>query len=330
MPEDRLEALGDLALKNCNFDNSLLNYLQILRDHPERYDLHYKVGVIFLLSGKLEAAQKELALVLVHQPEMLKAHEAMGLVHLQGKQYPLAINEFQYVLAQDPRRTKTHHLLGVTFLESGRPDCAILALKTATGLDPRQVASHIALGQAYLQQKDYPHAVASLKQAQSLAPQNQKINQLLGRALGAQKQYPQALEAFMKAGDEAQAYNNIGVFYFMDGQYEEAAKCFQRALELRPTFYEEAKTNLQRAAWKKCRKPGKTAVSALSCLNRAAARGGEGGRPAFTFWSRTPAGPPSRRKNGIIAIAKSFFRYGKPYDPPSPPFKKGGELPRNC
>jgi tetratricopeptide (TPR) repeat protein len=51
----------------------------------------------------------------------------------------------------------------------------------------------------------------------------------------------------MKSGDEAQAYNNIGVHYFMDGQYEEAAKCFQRAIELRPTFYEEAKTNLQRA-----------------------------------------------------------------------------------
>ena len=247
VPEDRLEALGDLALKNRNFDNSLLNYLQILQKQPERYDLHYKVGIIFLLSGKLEAAQKELALVLVHQPQMLKAHEAMGLVHLQGKQYPLAINEFQHVLSQDPTRAKTQHLLGVAFLESGKPDRAILALNTATRLDPHQMSSHIALGQAYLQQKDYPRAAASLKLAQSLAPQNQKINQLLGQALGAQKQYPQALEAFMRAGDEAQAYNNIGVFYFMDGRYEEAAKCFQRALELRPTFYEEAKTNLQRA-----------------------------------------------------------------------------------
>ena len=74
MPEDRLEDLGDLALKNRNFDNSLINYMQILQEHPERYDLHYKVGVILLLSGKLEAAQKEQALVLMHQPEMLKAH----------------------------------------------------------------------------------------------------------------------------------------------------------------------------------------------------------------------------------------------------------------
>jgi Flp pilus assembly protein TadD len=98
-----------------------------------------------------------------------------------------------------------------------------------------------------MQQKDYPHAVACLKQTQTLAPKNQKVNQLLGQSLAAQKQYPQALDAFIQAGDEAQAYNNIGVFYFMDERYEEAAKCFQRAIELRPTFYQEAKTNLQRA-----------------------------------------------------------------------------------
>jgi tetratricopeptide (TPR) repeat protein len=247
IPGDRLESLGDIALKNRDFNKSLISYMQILQEHPERYDLHYKVGVIFLLAGKLEAAQKELALVLVHQPEMLQAHEAMGLVHLQGKQYPLAINEFQFVLARDPQRAKTYHLLGVSFLESGRPERAIQALNMSIRLDPRLLNSHIALAQAYQQVKDYPHAVATLKHAQTLAPQNSKVNQMLGQALAAQKQYPQALEAFMKGGDEAQAYNNVGVFYFTDGHYEEAAKCFQRALELRPTFYQEAQTNLQRA-----------------------------------------------------------------------------------
>ena len=37
------------------------------------------------------------------------------------------------------------------------------------------------------------------------------------------------------------------MYYFTGGRYEEAAKCFRRALEVRPTFYQEAKTNLQRA-----------------------------------------------------------------------------------
>jgi tetratricopeptide (TPR) repeat protein len=247
LPEDRLEALGDAALKNRNFESSLVNYLQILQTHPERYDLHYKVGVLFLLSGKLEAAQKELALVLVHRPDLLKAHEALGLVFLQGKQYPQAIDEFQYALSQDSSRARTHHLLGVTFLEAGQVDRAIAELEKATALDPRHLSSVTILSEAYLKRKDYSRATATLKKAQALAPGDHKVNLMLGQILASQKQYPQALTAFLKAGDEAQAYNNIGVYYFMDGQYEEAAKCFQKAMELRPTFYQEAKTNLQRA-----------------------------------------------------------------------------------
>jgi tetratricopeptide (TPR) repeat protein len=247
VPDSRLEILGDTALQNRNFESSLVNYLQVLKDHPERYDLHYKVGVAFLMSGNFDAAQKELALVLVHQPQMLKAHEALGLVFLQSKQYPQAIDEFQYVLNQDPRRAPAHHLLGVTYLEAGRPDQAITELEKATMLAPRHLSSFIPLAQAYLKRKDYVRAAATLKQAQALDPKNHRVNRLLGEALAGQKKYPQALAAFLKAGDEAQAYNNIGVYYFTDGQYEEAAKCFQHAIEIRPIFYQEAKSNLQRA-----------------------------------------------------------------------------------
>jgi tetratricopeptide (TPR) repeat protein len=247
IPDKRLEALADMAIENRNFESSLINYLQVLKDHPERYDLHYKVGVIFLMSGNLEAAKKELALVLVHKPQMLRAHEALGLVFLHEKQYPHAIDEFNYVLAQDPRRAIAYHLLGVTYLEANRYESAIRELRKATALDSHRLSSWIALSQVYLKQKNYSQAATTLKRAQTLAPENHKINRMLGQALAGEKLYPQALTAFLKAGDEAQAYNNIGVYYFMDGSYEEAAKCFQRAIELRPTFYLEAKNNLQRA-----------------------------------------------------------------------------------
>jgi tetratricopeptide (TPR) repeat protein len=247
LPEDRLEALGDLALEARDYENSLASFIKILKDHPERYDLHYKVGVILLLTGELPAARQALAEVLVHRPDMLEAHEALGLVLFQEKQYQQAIDEFQAVLSQEPRRAKTRYLLGITFLEAGQPARAIPELKEAATLDPRQVTTLTALGQAYLQQKDYQQAITWLQKAQVLAPQNQKINYHLGMALAALKRYPEALEAFLRAGDEAQAYNNIGVHYYMNGRYEEAAKCFQRAIELRPSFYSEAQVNLQRA-----------------------------------------------------------------------------------
>ena len=123
----------------------------------------------------------------------------------------------------------------------------------------------MALGQAYMQMKKYQEAVNSLKKGQALAPQDQKVNYQLGMALAAQKRYPEALEAFLKAGDEAQAYNNIGVHYFGDGRYEEAAKCFQKAIDLRPTFYQEARNNLQRALEKLHQSKKTTADGLVGC-----------------------------------------------------------------
>jgi len=247
LPPDRLEALGEVALQNRDYESSLVTFLGILQKDPQRYDLRYKVGVIFLLTGQLEAAKQELARVLVAQPEMLKAHEALGLVHLEEKNYPLAIDEFQLVLSQEPNQAKTRHLLGVAFLEAGRPEKAVNELKRAAALDPGQVSTLVSLGQAFMKLKKYQDAAGCFKKGQALAPQDPKVNYELGMALAAQKRYPEALEAFIKAGDEAQAYNNIGVHYFGEGRFEEAAKCFQKAIELRPTFYQEARNNLQRA-----------------------------------------------------------------------------------
>ncbi len=247
LPPERMEALGEIALQSGDYDSSLVNFLEILKKEPQRYDLHYKVGVIFLLKGQFEPAQKELALVLVHRPEMVQAHEALGMVYLQQKKYSQAVGEFQTAVSYDSQRANPRHLLGITYLEAGQPGKAIVELNQAVVLDRRQMASYAALGQAYRELKDYRRAVDCLKQGLSQDPTNQKLNYQLGMALAGEKRYNEALEAFMKAGDEAQAYNNIGVHYFVDGQYEEAAKCFQRAIELRPTFYGEAKTNLQRA-----------------------------------------------------------------------------------
>ncbi|MCX5891866.1 MAG: tetratricopeptide repeat protein [Deltaproteobacteria bacterium] len=247
LPPERMEALGEIALQSGDYDSSLINFLEILKKDPQRYDLHYKVGVIFLLKGQLEPAQNELALVLVHRPEMTQAHEALGMVHLQQKKYPQALGEFQAALSQDSGRANPRHLLGITYLEAGQPGKAVVELKRALDLDRRHIPSYVALGQAYTELKDYRRAVDCLKQGLSQDPTSQKLNYQLGMALAGEKRYNEALEAFMKAGDEAQAYNNIGVHYFVAGQFEEAAKCFQRAIELRPTFYGEAKTNLQRA-----------------------------------------------------------------------------------
>jgi hypothetical protein len=58
LPPERLEALGEIALQGGDYESSLFNFLQILKDQPQRYDLRYKVGVILLLTGRPDAAKR--------------------------------------------------------------------------------------------------------------------------------------------------------------------------------------------------------------------------------------------------------------------------------
>ncbi|MBW1916520.1 MAG: tetratricopeptide repeat protein [Deltaproteobacteria bacterium] len=247
LSDEQLEALADMFSRLGEYESSLFNYLQLLKDQPENYHLMYKIGVIFLLRGQLKAAQKMFAQVLLHQPDMLEAHEALGLINLLSKQYSKAINEFRLVLDSDSQRQKARYFLGITYLGAGEPRKAISELEAAARFNPDNLATIIALGRAHNELKQYQQAITWLDKGKSLDPKNVKINRQLGIALAGLKRYREALQAFQQAGDEAQAYNNIGVYYFMDGKYEEAAKCFQLALELSPTFYDNAKANLDRA-----------------------------------------------------------------------------------
>jgi tetratricopeptide (TPR) repeat protein len=256
---ERQEALGDLLLERKEYEGSLVRYMQLLQKEPQRVDIRYKVGVILLLNGQTQAARQELTMVLAAKPQMLEAKEALGLTYLEEKQYPEAIRIFKEVLNQDSTRVKTRHLLGIAYLSQDNPREAIRVMEPGTYQGGKNVAFLATLGQAYLKVKDYNRALLYLQKGHSLDPKDKKINQNMGMALAGLKRYPEAFEAFKQAGDEAQAYNNIGVHYYLDGRYEDAAKCFQKALDLRPTFYGEAKTNLQRAL-EKLQESGKQAI----------------------------------------------------------------------
>jgi tetratricopeptide (TPR) repeat protein len=59
--------------------------------------------------------------------------------------------------------------------------------------------------------------------------------------------YQEALEAFRKGGGEAEAYNNLGCIYLKQKKYKEAIRCFEKAIQLKPTFYTKASENLRKA-----------------------------------------------------------------------------------
>jgi tetratricopeptide (TPR) repeat protein len=248
--DDSPENLAEMAaifLQNGDYERSVHNYSKILSQNPERYDIRYKLAISLLLAGNLEESKKELAEVLLHKMDMVEAHDALGVVYLQENKFTEAQQEFRSALALNPRRYQSHYLLGETFLRQQQFSQAIPEFKAALEAVPGSARVMAALGWAYFKQKDSDQGLQWLKKAKAIDSNNSRINYRLGMILAAQKKYPEALAAFRQAGDEAQAFNNIGVHYYLDHRYDEAARCFQKALELRPTFYEEAKGNLDKA-----------------------------------------------------------------------------------
>ena len=150
---ERREALGDLLLERKEYDGSLVHYLQLLKDKPDRTDIRYKVGVILLLNGQTQAARQELTTVLAANPQMQEAREAIGLTYLEEKQYAQAIQNFQDVLRQDGSRVKTRHLLGIAYLAQEKPREAIGVMEKAASQSDKNVALLASLGQAYLKVK---------------------------------------------------------------------------------------------------------------------------------------------------------------------------------
>ena len=55
-----------------------------------------------------------------------------------------------------------------------------------------------------------------------------------------------ALEVFKKGVGTAQAYNNLGCVYMAQGEYQKAAKSFNKAIECSPKFYDTAYENLKK------------------------------------------------------------------------------------
>lgn len=244
---ENLTEMAEMFLQSGDYERSLENYGKILLKDPERHDVRYKLGLALYLSGNLAEAKKAFAEVLLQKMDMAEAHDALGIVYLKENNVAEAQREFRSALAVEPGRYQSRYLLGEACLRGHHYAQALPELKAALDLAPQNPGIMSALGWSCLKLKNYDQALQWLEKAKLLAPHNPKIHYRLGMVLAEQKKFPEALAAFRKAGDEAQAFNNIGVYYYLEHRYAEAARCFQKALDLRPMHYEEAKVNLEKA-----------------------------------------------------------------------------------
>lgn len=247
MTADEYETLGDALLKKGSLHQAYLQYERSLQRTPDNLRVQYKVGLAFLAGKKAGDARREFQKVIDKKLDFAPAWEGMGRVYLMEKDHPRAEDCFLKAVSLDPRLWQSNNYLGNIYdIRKDHPR-AIRHYHSALQLQPQNGSLYNNLGVSYSMDGKFPEAAEAFQAAVALGYTPSKVFNNLAVVMASLGRYDEALEAFKKGVGDARAYNNMGCIYLKAENHAEAIRCFEKAIELDPTYYVKAGENLKLA-----------------------------------------------------------------------------------
>jgi Tfp pilus assembly protein PilF len=245
--DGELEAMGDARLGQGDYLQAYLNYADALKKNPANRRAPFKIGLTYLLAGKLDDARAQFEQVTRADPENAAAWEGLGMVCFQKRDHAAAESHFTKALSLDPALWQAHAHLG--YIRDARKDHAAAAscYLSALAIQPRNGALYNDLGASYSLAGRYPEAVEAFKSALAHNYTTRKVYNNLGLALAHNGKFDEALAAFTRGVGKPMAYANLGTFHYINGQYAESARCYQQAIALDPGIDSRVRDHLKLA-----------------------------------------------------------------------------------
>jgi Flp pilus assembly protein TadD len=249
MTGEEYEKLADDQFRRGNLGTAFVKYQKSIERNPKNNRIHYKIGLLYLVCGTNKDAirVREFREVLKKEPDHALSHEGIGIAFFRMKKYKDAESCFRQAVEYDSKLWKAHNFLGIIHDYNGQHEAAVREYEVALVLSDNNPIIYNNLGTCHLLAGNYKKAVDALTKVAENETGHSSINNNLGMALAMQGRYDEALEAFGRGGDEAQAYNNLGCIYLRNGEKQKAIRCFEKAIELKPTYYAKARKNLKKA-----------------------------------------------------------------------------------
>lgn len=214
---------------------------------PGLTQARFRRGMVLLEKQLPAPALEEFTAVMEQDPNYAPGFAAAGKVYFMNGLYPEARKLFEKALALDASLLEAYDHLGAIHNYNKEYQNALATFRTALDKHPDAVYLFNNVGLAHSMLGQDTEAVEAFRKAIMLGAPSSKAYNNMGLALCRMGRYREALEAFRAAGGEAAAWNNLGYFFFLDGQYPRAITSFEKAIELEPTYYQRAAENLKRA-----------------------------------------------------------------------------------
>ncbi|MGE4292473.1 MAG: tetratricopeptide repeat protein [Desulfovibrio sp.] len=254
-PDQHLR-LGERLASEGNGEAAFLHYQQALaelertgapQDDPRWLALRTHKGLLLLAQGQNEAALSEFQAVLALCPDHAGANEGAGAVYLRTGLVQDARAHLERALARDPDLWRAHQFLGVLESRQGNTERSVEELSASLALAPNNPGTLNNLGVTLLMRQEYGPALDAFRKALLAGAPKARTYNNIGLTLARMGHRQEALEAFKYAGSEASAYNNLGYVLLLRGEVDDATACFEKAVELSPSYYAKAFENLKQA-----------------------------------------------------------------------------------
>ena len=240
-----LERTADAYFINGDLNLAFLNYEKCSQMDPGNARVLYKKGMLFLFKQLYEDAIKTFNLAAEIKPDYAPAYQGLGQAFLFKKQYEEAEKNLKKALQLNPQLWRSHNFLGNIYDYQGKYIHAVYEYIEAIDIRPEEGYLYNNLGVSYTLIGKYEKAIQAFDIALKKGYREKRVYNNLGLSLGRIQKYDEALHAFKKAGDKAKALNNLGFIYLNHGKYEKAAECFEKSIEISPSFYGKARENLK-------------------------------------------------------------------------------------
>jgi Tfp pilus assembly protein PilF len=214
--------------------------LRMKPDHLELAQTLYARGLYEVALVELEEARK----VDASNCEVL---HLMGRCHLALGKMDEAEANFKKALQIDSKYAPALNGLGLTYDLSGSKSRAEEYYTKSIEINPARADFQCNLGFFRLRALQLHEAEKCFRAGLALDPQLAVAKNNLALCLALQKRYDEAFALLKQGVPLAQAYNNLGVFYEMNGDRDSATRCYREALK-RDASLLQARRNLLASA----------------------------------------------------------------------------------
>lgn len=171
------------------------------------------------------------------KPDFTSAYIARGNAYLETNQPDSAVSDFSIALEQNPDSYEAYVQRGKAYEIRRHYHAAIEDYSRAIKLNP-QVSLFLNRANCYTHRRRYSLAIVDYSKALELDPDNPDV--LIARGVAYQKlnQHAKAAEDYKKAlrfkSEDADLYYNIGSIYWVQGDWDQVIKYWEKCLDLDP------------------------------------------------------------------------------------------------